>query len=314
MAQASPITTNPLEGDELYPLIVLYTLSQGYLTSPVTTLSATTTTSSTSYQDLSSTTSISTPTLITSSSTKSDTNHLKNDTSSTSTTATPTASVDETVEDPKTHEKLLQWLNSYQHTNQISFQTLTHAPTLTSQDSAIVRGVSLDSGAKAMLLRSGKPIKIDPSLVSLSSTVIPSINNTPSFTATSIPSLVHRTPFVLIILAASKQADLSKVKKLLGTKDLRMASVDEVKAITGCIPGAVPPFGSLWSQFVSSSSSSSVPIDDTKEPVITIVDKSILNQGPTINFNAGLRTFSVVNLSVNDYLSIENPLIGDFTK
>jgi Ala-tRNA(Pro) deacylase len=86
-----------------------------------------------------------------------------------------------------------------------------------------------------------------------------------------------------------------KLRKLVGVKQISFASVDDVKALTGCIPGAVPPFGSLF------------------EGVKTYVDRSIIDQGPNINFNAGLRTFSVLALSVSDYLAVEKPEIADFT-
>jgi len=280
---SSSITNNPLEGDELYPLIVLYTLSQGYL--PHTSSSSASVLTSSSSSAISS---VSTTTNTALSTVMSTPNSI------------PTNTItEEPNEDPATHNKLLQLLTNYKDKNLINFSTLTHAPTKTSEDSAKVRGVSLDSGAKAMLLRSGKPIKIDNNLVSLSSTITPSINSTNTIT---IPTFTTPNPYILIILAASKQADLNKIKKLLGTKDLRMASVDEVKAVTGCIPGAVPPFGSLWKTL------------DTQEYIPTIIDKSIINQGPTINFNAGLRTFSVINLSVLHYLSVENPLISEFSK
>lgn len=45
----------------------------------------------------------------------------------------------------------------------------------------------------------------------------------------------------------------------------------------------------------------------------TFVDKSLLEQGPEINFNAGLRTFSVCGLPVSQYLAIEVPEVAEFT-
>jgi hypothetical protein len=44
------------------------------------------------------------------------------------------------------------------------------------------------------------------------------------------------------------------------------------------------------------------------------VDKSLVEQGPEINFNAGLRTVSVTHLPVSQYLAIEKAaLVEDFT-
>jgi len=47
-------------------------------------------------------------------------------------------------------------------------------------------------------------------------------------------------------MSASKKLVWSKVKAILGTKKVVMASVEEVTNVTQCLPGAVPPFGSLF--------------------------------------------------------------------
>lgn len=60
----------------------------------------------------------------------------------------------------------------------------------------------------------------------------------------------------------------------------------------------MPPFGSLFAG----------------AGVLTAVDTSLVEQGPDINFNAGLRTFSVTRLAVDEYLRIEKPaLVGSFS-
>lgn len=65
--------------------------------------------------------------------------------------------------------------------------------------------------------------------------------------------------------------------------------------ITGCLSGAVPPFGSVFK-------------------VPTVIDSSLIAQGDTINFNAGLRTKSV-QMKTKDYIEIENPLVvSEFTE
>jgi Ala-tRNA(Pro) deacylase len=127
-----------------------------------------------------------------------------------------------------------------------------------------VRGVSLASGAKAMFVKSGAP-------------------------------LPHGSPYALAVVSAAKGVSFTKLKKILGTKNLQLAPLDDVARLTGCVPGAVPPFGSLF------------------PGVKTWADSSLQAQGPTINFNAGLRTHSVVGLSVADYLKIEKPEIADFS-
>lgn len=47
--------------------------------------------------------------------------------------------------------------------------------------------------------------------------------------------------------------------------------------------------------------------------VKTVVDQSLLDQGAEINFNAGLRTVSVLHLPVAEYLRIEKPHVLSFT-
>ncbi len=76
-----------------------------------------------------------------------------------------------------------------------------------------------------------------------------------------------------------------------------MASANDVWEVTGCVPGAVPPFGSLWR---------------AKGVARTVADRSLLEQGPTINFNAGLRTESV-GMQVEDWIKVEDPRVEDFS-
>lgn len=139
------------------------------------------------------------------------------------------------------------------------FSTLSHAPTKTSAESARVRGASVATGAKAMLLKAGKPLS-------------------------------HGTPYVLAVLSAARRADLKVLRAALNQKSLSLASVDDVWKLTRCVPGAVPPFGSIF------------------DGVMTVVDTSITGiKPPFINFNAGLRTESVLGLAVADYLAFEKP-------
>ena len=132
-----------------------------------------------------------------------------------------------------------------------------HEAVRTSEEAAKVRGSTLESGAKAMLLFDG-------------------------------------AKFVLAVMSASRKLDSKLFKKIIASKSLRFASEEEVLNTTRCIPGAVPPFGSIFG-------------------VATYMDTSLRAQGDSINFNAGLRTRSVT-MSVQDYISVENPTIAEFTK
>jgi Ala-tRNA(Pro) deacylase len=100
--------------------------------------------------------------------------------------------------------------------------------------------------------------------------------------------------FFLAVMSAARLFDWKLLKKMTGGKSLRFASEEEVASTTRCVPGAVPPFGSLFH-------------------VRTLLDQSLIDQGNVINFNAGLRTRSV-SMSVSDYLRVESPTIGNFTK
>ena len=62
-----------------------------------------------------------------------------------------------------------------------------------------------------------------------------------------VKSLLFRTNdnFILGLVAGDKRASLNKLKKLLDSKDVSMASADEVKKITGYTIGGVSPVGLL---------------------------------------------------------------------
>ena len=169
----------------------------------------------------------------------------------------PTAS-DKVVQmckkDPATNRKVLQLLERAG----AAFTTSTHAPCRTSEDAAAVRGATLASGAKAILVRA--------------------------------KTGAAASEFVLVVIAADQKLDSKACKKALGAKSISFASEAEVLEITGCVPGAVPPFGSAWG-------------------LRTLMDTSVQEQGATINFNAGLRTFSVLGLAVADYVRAEAPTV-----
>lgn len=142
-----------------------------------------------------------------------------------------------------------------------SYGTLEHAATRTCEESAAVRGVEVASGAKAMLLKCSKP-------------------------------LPHGSPYLLAVLSAARKADLKALRAALGQKSVSLASVEDVDRLTGCIPGAVPPFGSLFG---------------AASEVQTYADPSILTRH-SINFNCGLQTLSVLGLPVADYVRVERPI------
>src|SRR5439155_25103908 len=73
----------------------------------------------------------------------------------------------------------------------------------------VVRGTSLASGAKALVVKAGED-------------------------------------FVLLVLPADRKLDSRKARAALGVKALRFATRAEVEQLTGLQPGSIPPFGSLF--------------------------------------------------------------------
>lgn len=133
--------------------------------------------------------------------------------------------------------------------NNIPFKVWRHEETLTSQESANVRGVPLASGAKSMICS------------------------------------INKTKLIMCVISAQETINFSLLKKYFNTKDLSLASVEQVWKATNCKIGAVPPFGSIFN-------------------LALFIDPSLIEQGKTINFNSGLRNESI-QILVEDYLKVE---------
>jgi Ala-tRNA(Pro) deacylase len=91
----------------------------------------------------------------------------------------------------------------------IAYQLTSHAPVFTSAEAAAVRGVSLHSGSKALVLKAGDR-------------------------------------FLLAVLPADLSLDSAALRGAIGTRKIRFATAEELLELTGLAPGAVPPFGSLF--------------------------------------------------------------------
>lgn len=138
----------------------------------------------------------------------------------------------------------------------LDFDVLHHEPVFTSAEAAAVRGVSLHSGAKALVVKAGDR-------------------------------------FVMIILPANLALDGKALKKELGCKSTRFANKEEVLAITGLEPGAIPPFGSLFG-------------------LDSLCDER-MGDSSRINFNAGAHDVSI-SMLYQDYLTVENPSLGSYAR
>jgi prolyl-tRNA editing enzyme YbaK/EbsC (Cys-tRNA(Pro) deacylase) len=127
----------------------------------------------------------------------------------------------------------------------VEYTHLEHEPTRTSEDSARVRGMPQRVGGKALCIKAGSD------------------------------------RFVLVVVSAVLKLKSSKLRKALGESRTRFATPEELKDLTGLVPGSVPPFG---------------------EPILPLalyVDQTVL-ANDKIAFNAGSLTHSVI-LDIEDY-------------
>ncbi len=132
----------------------------------------------------------------------------------------------------------------------VAFREVHHEPTRTSEESARARGESIEIGGKALLMKLGGE-------------------------------------FRLFVLSAALRADSAAIRTHFNEKRARFASGDELKELTGLLPGSVPPFGR--------------PI----LPFDLFVDESI-RRNERIAFNAGSLTDSII-MGVSDYLRVARP-------
>lgn len=155
-----------------------------------------------------------------------------------------------------TTNEILNKISNLLHEKNIQFKSLHHKATFTSEESAQERNEDLSIGGKAILM------KLDDS-------------------------------FRLFVLSASKKLDNKKIKEKFNSKKIRFATIDELKELTGLVPGSVPPFGRPILEFD------------------LFVDESIL-KNEKIAFNAGSLTDSIV-VGVKDYLIAASPIVFDFS-
>lgn len=101
---------------------------------------------------------------------------------------------------------LFETLSAFLRDRNISFRTVHHQPTFTSEESAHARGEEVKTGGKAIVM------KIDDS-------------------------------FKLFVVSAALKIDSKKLKEFFHAKSIRFATKEELHSLTGLVPGSVPPFG-----------------------------------------------------------------------
>ena len=133
------------------------------------------------------------------------------------------------------------------------------------------------------------------------------ISHSPAFTAQEIAASSHisgnelaktvivraNDGFVMAVLPATRKIDFESLKKVLKSRDIRLASEDEFKDIfPDCEVGAMPPFGNLYK----------LPVYVTKA----------LAQREEIAFNAGTHT-DVIKISYSDFEKLVEPVVETFS-
>jgi len=140
----------------------------------------------------------------------------------------------------------------------IVYREVQHEPTRTSEESAAARGEALNVGAKALLLRTDDV-------------------------------------FRLFVLPADRKLDSTAIRRYLGVRKTRFATVEELDEMVGLVPGAVPPFGKPILPF-------ELYADET---IGVVTDK--------VAFNAGLLTHSII-MDASDWADIARPELFRFAK
>lgn len=88
----------------------------------------------------------------------------------------------------------------------VTYRTVHHEPTRTSEESARARGEDISVGGKALLVKTG-------------------------------------SDFRLFVLSAARRLDSRAIRERFGVRQTRFATAAELAELTGLVPGSVPPFG-----------------------------------------------------------------------
>lgn len=134
----------------------------------------------------------------------------------------------------------------------VGYRLIEHAPAYDAEQAARLRDTPLGMGAKSLVMKMDRGIGL-----------------------------------AVLALPADRQVDNALLRKHLGIRRYRFATPDELFALTGLDPGAVPPFGR--------------PVFDAP----LYVDEA-LAAGPQVAFTAASHTLSVV-LATRDWLALAAP-------
>jgi prolyl-tRNA editing enzyme YbaK/EbsC (Cys-tRNA(Pro) deacylase) len=107
---------------------------------------------------------------------------------------------------PSAQERVYHALCTLLTREGVSYRTLHHEPTFTSEDSARARGEDVRIGGKALVVKVG-------------------------------------ADFRLFVLSAARKLNSIAIKEHLAERKMRFASPEELLQLTGLVPGSIPPFG-----------------------------------------------------------------------
>lgn len=151
---------------------------------------------------------------------------------------------------------VFETIKAFLEANGVEYRAAHHEPTYTSEQAARARGEDMKIGGKALVMKIGDD-------------------------------------FRLFVLSGALKLNSSAIKDYFQEKRTRFAYPEELKQLTNCVPGCVPPFGA--------------PII----PLPLYVDRSITTN-EKIAFNAGSLTDSII-MNVADYLRLAKPTVFDFS-
>ena len=156
----------------------------------------------------------------------------------------------------ETVDMVFSKINDVLSKEKIEYEILEHKPVFTSKEAAEVRGTELKQGTKALICKTEEG-------------------------------------FIQAVVSGAKELDITKLQKLTLFKNIELANAKEVRHVTGCNIGSVPPFGNLF---------------DLK----VYFDKSVV-ENKIVAFNAGTHSKSI-KMKAKDLVTVVNPIIGEFSK
>lgn len=157
---------------------------------------------------------------------------------------------------PKEKNTVYGRIASLLNADNIKYRTMEHKAAYTSKEAAEARGTELRQGCKALICRTEKG-------------------------------------FIQAIVPGDREIDLEKLRSLIGAKKAELANAEEVREVTGCNIGSVPPFGNLFG--------------------IEVYADAKVAENEIVAFNAGSHTTSIM-MGSEDMIRAAKAKAGEFSK